>query len=84
MSDTIVRLIRLARLRLAIVLFGGGWGGVISRLWLIRERAMAAVTREGRVDLANCQALADALYENIPGKWQLTIIKVSDSGSPTE
>lgn len=76
--------IRLLRLRLAVLLFGDGWSGCVSRLWLIRERAMAAVTKDGRVNLAECQALADALYADIPGNWQLTLSRVPPKGENTD
>ena len=49
---------------------------VWATLWLIRERAMKCITPDGRVILADCQALADVLYTQIPGEWQLTITRI--------
>lgn len=70
------------RLRAASVLLGGGWAHIVMRLWLIRDRAMAAVTPEGRVNLAECKALSDALYANLPGSWRLTITREAGQERP--
>lgn len=78
----IVYRIRQARLKIACWIFGRGWGGIVMRLWLIRDRAMAAVTPEGGVILAECKALSDALYEPIPGHWQITIARIYPPATP--
>ena len=67
-----------ARMRLASWIMGGGWSGVIMRLWLVEHRARAAIQQDGGVILANCKPLADALYENIPGRWRLTVELIED------
>lgn len=75
MSDR--KFINRVRLRLASWIFGGDWYGVVMRLWLIRERAMAAVNADGRVTLAECESLAEALYAPIPGEWTLTVTRAA-------
>lgn len=60
------------RVRLGMKIVGRSYLDAVSRLWLIRERAMTAITRDGHVILADCPALAEALYADIPGEWQVT------------
>lgn len=50
--------------------------GVWMRLWIIRERAMKAVGEDGRVTLADCEALAEALYKPMPGNWLFTVMQL--------
>lgn len=69
------------RLRIASWIMGDGWAGVVTRLWLIRERAMAAIAEDGRVTLVDCIPLAEALYEPMPGNWRLTIERVATEDS---
>lgn len=70
---------RVLKLRVGFWLIGGDAMGLWSVLWLIRERAMRAVTRDGGVILAECQSLADALYEQTPGRWRLTLTEMEPS-----
>lgn len=78
MPMVLVRLWRKARFRLGCWLLGDGYRGAVMRLWLIRERAMQAITPDGEVVLAKCQPLSDALYAPIPGRWSFTISHVDD------
>lgn len=71
--DDLHRRVIRARLRLASWIMGDRWWGAVSRLQLIRQRAEIAITRDGSVILADCPALAEALYEDIPGSWTLTV-----------
>lgn len=65
------------RFRIGSAVIGDGWAGVVTRLWLIRDRAMAAVSKDGYVTLAKCPGLAEALYEPMPGTWSLTVERVT-------
>lgn len=71
---------RRLRLRLGSWILGDEFYGVVTRLWLIRKRAMAAVTADGYVTLAECPALAEALYKPMPGMWSLTVVRSPQSG----
>ena len=77
MTDSVRFHLRHVRLRLAAWLMGDDWSGVIMRLWLIRERALVAVTKDGRVILAECEALSEALYAPMPGTWTLDVTRAS-------
>jgi hypothetical protein len=70
-------MIRL-RMKLAGWILGDGWTGVISRLWLIRDRAMEAVDKSGQIIPEKSKPLAEALYHDVPGTWELHIIKVAN------
>lgn len=61
------------RVRVGAWLIGGDYLATIARLWLIRERAKAAVASDGTVVLAECASLAEALYEPLPGSWDFTL-----------
>lgn len=78
----LARVVNRMRLRVGGWVLGNGWFGVVGRLWLIRERAMIAIHQDGRVVLADCQALADALYGPVPGRWKLTIERLEEPVSP--
>ncbi len=69
------------RMKLAAWIMGDGWGGVLTRLWLIRARALDAISEDGMVTLAKCPALAETLYEKMPGTWTLTAVR-SDPVEP--
>ena len=78
------RAVNRLRMRLASLIMGRGWLGTIQRLVLIRDRAMRAVNRDGAVTLFECEALAQALYEDVPGEWLLTVAlieSIPDDGS---
>ena len=70
------------RIRIGLKIVGGGYQGAVMRLWLIRERAMTAITQGGGVILADCPALAEALYEPIPGQWRFTIEQIDAAAHP--
>lgn len=70
------RVLNRVRLRLASWLFGGGWYGAITRLQLVHQRAKLAITPDGHVVLAECEALAEILYADVPGEWKLTVERV--------
>ena len=60
------------RLRVGSAILGGGWFSVTMRYIQIARCARDCITPDGRVILAKCQPLADALYaEEIPGRWRL-------------
>jgi hypothetical protein len=63
------------RLRIGSAILGGGWLGVLMRYKLIAERAQDCITPDGRVILANCAPLAEALYAQIPGEWTLSVVR---------
>ena len=65
-----------ARLRIGSAIIGDGYHAVIMRLWLIRDRAHGCILRDGRVILGNCEPLAEALYEPLPGRWSLTVTQL--------
>ena len=67
------RFLNNLRLALASLILGRGWYGVISRLWIVYDRAKLCITKDGQVILSECKPLADALYADIPGQWKLTI-----------
>lgn len=66
------RMYTRARMRLGAAILGRGWLGVMTALLIIDKRARDCITPDGRVILANCQPLADALYAQIPGIWTFT------------
>lgn len=70
------RVLSRVRLRLASWLFGGGWYGAIARLQLIHQRAKLAITPDGHVVLAECEALAEILYADVPGEWKITVERI--------
>jgi hypothetical protein len=72
------RLWKRTRFRVGSWLMGGEWYEVVMCLWVIRERAMRAVDRDGRVLLAECESLADALYAPIPGRWAITVTEITE------
>lgn len=70
------------RFRVGSFVMGDNWAGVVTRLWLIRDRALAAVSKDGMVTLAECPALAEALYERMPGKWALSVARIDAPREP--
>lgn len=73
-AGTVSRWVKF-RIRLGIALMGQDFLGVCSLWQLIADRARAAVKPDGTVVLAECQALADALYTQTPGDWTLTLTR---------
>jgi hypothetical protein len=71
---------RWIRLTVGAWIIGGEWHGIVMRLWLIRDRAMEAVTKDGYVDLSRCKLLAEVLYEEMPGEWSLVATRLPDRG----
>lgn len=76
------RMMNRARLRIGAWILGGGWFGAITRLQLIHQRAEKAVMRDGSVVLADCEALAEALYGEVPGIWTLTVRRTDEEAGP--
>lgn len=62
-----------ARIRLGMALMGDDFCQAIALYQLITDRARDAVTPTGHVVLARCEPLAEALYKQVPGNWQLTV-----------
>lgn len=74
----LTRYVNRLRLRVGAWILGDGWFGAITRLQLIHDRARQAVNADGRVTLAACPALAEALYAPIDGVWTLAVTRHAD------
>jgi hypothetical protein len=70
---------RRLRIRLGLWILGEGFAGSVARLWLVHERAKAAVSESGHVVLAKCEPLAEALYAPIPGNWRLSVERIENA-----
>lgn len=71
------------RIQLGIALMGNDFMGVCSLWQLIADRAREAVRPDGSVILAKCEPLAEALYAQTPGNWQLTLTRCDTEERPT-
>ena len=66
------------RIRLGAWILGDRYIAVMAGLWTIRDRAMRAVKQDGTVVLAECEPLAEALYEPLPGLWRMTLERIDE------
>ena len=77
------RFTKRARFHLGMAILGRDAKGAWAVLWIIRERALDAVTSDGQVILANCEALAEALHRQMPGTWTFTMKRNVEDETPS-
>lgn len=77
------RIVNRSRLRVGAWILGGGWFRAVTRLQLVHDRALAAITPDGHVTLSACEPLAEVLYREPGGDWKLTVERIDPDSPPS-